>query len=300
MAIESVTHPADLTRWDPDQQPYYLELFGETSPRIDVHYAEAFSPSYDDESLPVEKSAPIYEYFWTIGHPGLPTHEEGVVRFLHLEKDGAGRAEKLWGHLNDDPAARVYLFFPLGGGWRIKELVATVKYLKPVREEHTLMEEAAKDWEQLQPVVAGASQIAGMAAPAVGPVGLGAASALSAIARLKVNSVPRAKGFEWSAGKVTCPTEAGPLQGVMWELPRKLFAMVGGRISGSVAVSFIPDRRQAEGTVVEELPSPHQLDLRCHAVVYGAGKDIWAPDKSEYLRLAVAPRLPEARRAVRI
>jgi len=293
MTIESASHPADLTKWDPDVQPFYLELFGETSPEIDVHYAEASSPSSDTTEVSVAKSAPIYEYFWTVGHPGLPRHADGVARFLHLDKPGADeRAEQLWGHLKDDPAARVYLFFPLGGGWRIKELVATVKYLTPVREEQSLMEQAAKDWQQLQPVVAGASQVAGMVAPAAGPVGVGAASALAAIAKLKVNSVPRAKGFEWSAGKVTFGSSLGIMQGVMWELPKNMFAVLGGRLTGSVAVSFIPDNHQAAGEVAQDTPQPKQLDVLAHAVVRGPDQDFWAPTSREFVHLSVAPRLP--------
>lgn len=293
MTIESASYPENLAGWEAAEQPFYLELFGETSPEVDIHYAEASSPSSTDPDNPVARSSPIYEYYWTIGHPGLPRNAEGLSRFLHLGKPGATeRAEKLWGHLKDDPAATVYVFFPLGGGWRIKELVATVKYLTPVREQQNLMDQAAKEWQQLQPVVDGAGTVARLAAPALGPIGVGASTALSAIAKLKVDSVPQAKGFEWSAGKVTFASRAGVMQGVMWDLPRNMFAVLGGRLTGSVAVSFIPDRRQARGQVAREMPPPEPLDVLSHAVVYGPDQDHWAPGIRDFVHLTVSPRLP--------
>ncbi|HEY3759177.1 MAG TPA: hypothetical protein VGL37_05410 [Solirubrobacteraceae bacterium] len=41
MTIESISHPADLAQWKgEDEDPFYLEVFGETSPVIDTTYAE--------------------------------------------------------------------------------------------------------------------------------------------------------------------------------------------------------------------------------------------------------------------
>lgn len=42
--IEVVSYPADLTQWDPTKTPFYLELFGDTSPvleRLILGVAEA-------------------------------------------------------------------------------------------------------------------------------------------------------------------------------------------------------------------------------------------------------------------
>jgi hypothetical protein len=41
MTIESVSHPDPLSGWDADdsEQPYYLELFGETRPSVNIAYA---------------------------------------------------------------------------------------------------------------------------------------------------------------------------------------------------------------------------------------------------------------------
>jgi hypothetical protein len=292
MTIESASFPEDLSTWSPDEHPFYLELFGETSPTLDIHYAEASSSSPDEAGNPIRKGAPIYEYFWTLGHPGLPRTEGGPLSFLHGDEEGHHpTAEALWGHLRDDPAARVYVYFPLGGGWRVKELVATVKYLSPIRDEHSLMEQAAKDWQQIQPAIATASQVAGLASPLIGPVGVGAASALSAIAKVKMTSVPQAKGFEWSAAKVTFPSDSGPMQGFMWDLPRRMFELLGGRLGGSVAVSFIPDARQRPGVVATGRPAPELKSILCHASVRGP-EDHWAPAKNQFVELAVAPQYP--------
>ncbi len=299
MTIESVSYPDDLTVWKPDDDPFYLELYGETAPVLDIHYAEASSAAADEASMSSGKGAPIYEYFWTLGHPGLPRQDGGPFSFLH--GDAAGHhpaAEELWGHLRDDPAARVYVYFPLSGGWRIKELVATVKYLSPIRDEHSLRDQASKDWQDVQPAVATAGQVAGLASPFLGPVGVGAASALSAIAKVKLTSVPQAKGFEWSVAKVTFPSDSGPMQGVMWELPRKMFELLGGRLTGSLAVSFIPDLRQKPGEIATSLPDPQPQTISCHASIRGP-KDHWAPGINKFIHLMVVPHNPSEPRSGR-
>lgn len=38
--IEVASHPADLRNWNPRESLYYLEVFGETQPLVDVNYAE--------------------------------------------------------------------------------------------------------------------------------------------------------------------------------------------------------------------------------------------------------------------
>jgi hypothetical protein len=292
MTIESKSYPAELKKWQPSETPFYLELFGETSPIIDTTYAEVIQAGAADGTVTSADAAPIYEYYWTIGHPGLPQRNGGLFQFLQSEQSAS---QHLWQHLQE-PAGRVYVFFPLGGGWRVKELVATVKYLTPVREQQTLMDVAAKDWQQLQPLVASASQIAQIASPAFGPAGVGAASALAGIAKMKINSVPQARGFEWSVGKVTFGSERGVMQGVMWALPKLMFEELGGRLTGSVAVSFIPDRVQVHGTVGADVPAPDEMAILAHAVIYGPDGPVWAPDERQFVELAVAPRLPVGRK----
>jgi hypothetical protein len=111
--ITVASFPADLGKWDQDEHPYYLEVFGEAEPVLDMAHAEV---------MPVGGSAaasasptPIYEYWWTIGHGGSkPQHR-------HLFE--SRKKVDLW-HRLEDIAARVYLYFPISGGWRTQELAA--------------------------------------------------------------------------------------------------------------------------------------------------------------------------------
>ncbi len=48
--IEVVSYPADLTHWDLTKTPFYLELFGDTSPVLDTHYGEVIKPGPVDGS----------------------------------------------------------------------------------------------------------------------------------------------------------------------------------------------------------------------------------------------------------
>lgn len=50
------------------------------------------------------------------------------------------------------------------------------------------------------------------------------------------------QGFDWYAEKVTVPPAArhGVMQGVVWAIPREMFELLGGRLTGSLALSFIP------------------------------------------------------------
>jgi len=125
--IEVVSHPTDLATEDPKDPPFYLQVYGQTEPLLEITYAEVV-PAVGEMATTIT-STPIYEYWWTIGHPGQgPEH--------HHLWPGRPKDQSLWKKL-DNPVARVYLYFPVHAGWRIKELVATVKYLSPVHDEET-------------------------------------------------------------------------------------------------------------------------------------------------------------------
>ena len=184
----------------------------------------------------------------------------------------------------------------MGGGWRVKELAATIKYMTPVAHEETFMEKAAQGWQTIQPLVDGASKLASIAQPVAGAAAAQSAKVLGAMAQLKISSVPSIKGFEWSAGKVAFGNKehGGVAQGVMWTLPPSMFQELGGRLTGSLAITLIPDRRQGEGGASTEPPDPQAQDLLAHAVVYhpdGHDHDIWAPAIDAFVHLAIAPRI---------
>jgi hypothetical protein len=288
--IEVATHPKDLATWDQDKHPFYLEVFGETQPLLDMGYAEVVPPAGD--AATTTASTPIYEYWWTIGHPGqAPEHH-------HLWPHRPAE-HSLWKDL-EEPAARVYLYFPIHAGWRIKELVATVKYLSPVHDEKNWAAAASKEWEQLQPILEGAGNVAAKLGPipGVGTIAAGAAPILSTLAKLKIGSVPQGvKGFDWSVGKVTFGSKErhGVMQGVMWTLPKAMFELLGGRLTGSVAVSFIPSRSQTASTVSSsEAWTPQSAPLLAHAVVYTDEGSKWIPNSSDFVELSLSPRVPDA------
>jgi hypothetical protein len=278
--ISAATWPSDLSKWDQDKYPFYLEVFGETEPVLDMSYAEVIPAR--GASAESTQATPIYEYWWTIGHGGHgPEHK-------HLFE--GRKSELLWTKL-DKTAARVYLYFPISGGWRTKELIGTVKYLSPVSDQKDWSEKAAADWQRAQPALAGASQVAsGLAVvPGVGAAAAGAAPILSALSKIQVGSVPQGvKGFDWYVEKVTFgPSKShGVMQGVVWALPRQMFELLGGRLTGSLALSFIPSRPHESGS---EEWSPKPLPLLAHAVVYADGKPTWVPAQNKFVELLLHP-----------
>jgi hypothetical protein len=273
--IEVVSWPADLASWDPEKQPFYLEFFGEAEPLVDAAYAEVVSP--DLSAAPF--SAPVYEYWWTVGHPGSIEHHEHWYTRQKADKQP-------WETLAD-PAARVYVYFPITGGWRVKEVIATLKYLIPMKDHQSLLNEAAKDLQALQPAFGAAGQVAGLI-----PGGATASKWMETVAKLKLSSVPQTKDLPWSAGKVTFGSKYGVMQGVVWTLPKSVFERLGGRLTGSVALSFIPASKQKSGQR-GELSS---LDAAVHAVVYESnGTRWWIPDAPAngrgFIHLKLSPRL---------
>ena len=276
--IEEVSWPLSLADWDPREQPFYLEFYGEAEPLLDVHYGEVVKAGKNDAESRAE--VPVYRYWWTIGH---------AERRDPMRTD---EAEIPWKHL-DDEAAVVYVYFPIDAGWRAKEIATTLDYLSPVKQQHDWFEAVGKDFQMLQPLVGDASSIAGLV-----PGGTTASKWLDTIAQLKVSSVPQTKGFDWSVSKVTFKPKAAPdgtkrgvRQGVEWRLPRAVFEDLGGRITGSLAVSFIPAKRQAPGAR-DDLSGT----ILAHASVREDNGEEWLlPDPGSGHRvigLKIAPQLP--------
>ncbi len=276
--IEVVSHPADLATWDAGKHPFfYLELYGETRPWVDQTYAEVQPAGpVDSTSQQAVTATPLYRYWWTIGHGVAPQ-----------------QLDEVWSHLRDDPAARVYLYFPLDKGWRIKELVATVQYLQPVHQQVNWWNQRVEDWKTLlAPLVA---NVGALASTIPQPMIAGAGSALSTIAKLQVNSVPQVDGFEWSVSKVTMrEVEQGVMQGVMWTLPRKMFTELGSRLTGSLALSFIPSQRQGKQGAATGMPRFDPGDILAHTVVRGPDDDIWAPSQTQFVALRIHPQAAES------
>lgn len=280
--IAAASFPSDLSSWNQDERPYYFEVLGEVEPTLDVAHAEVVPAGGSDAATATPM--PIYEYWWTIGHGGnKPEHH-------HLFE--ARTKQDLW-HRLDDVAARVYLYFPVSGGWRVQELAASAKYLSPVQHQSDWTEKAGAEWQRMQPIIAGAGQAASAlgVVPGVGTIAAGAAPILSAIARLQLGSVPQGvKGFDWYVEKVTVPPAKshGVLQGIVWAIPKEMFELLGGRLTGSLAVSFVPAATAGQQGVWQ----PQPLPLLAHAAVYADGESSWVPGRNEFVRLLLSPKTP--------
>jgi hypothetical protein len=65
--------------------------------------------------------------------------------------------------------------------------------------------------------------------------------------------------------------------------------MLGGRLTGSVALSFIP-----AATVGREPWAARPLPLLAHAAVYADGETCWVPAQNKFIELPLSPRTPGA------
>jgi hypothetical protein len=134
---------------------------------------------------------------------------------------------------------------------------------------------------------------------------------------LKLSSVPQGAGLDWSDSKVTFghpestegesnqgnpdaaqrsetdPADTGVMQGVVWTLPAKMFTELGGRLTGSLAVTFIPCELQMGAQPASGEPTFQPRAILAHAVVYPKGVDpCWVPAERRFIRLHVAPQPP--------
>jgi len=99
------------------------------------------------------------------------------------------------------------------------------------------------------------------------------------------------KGFDWYVEKVTVPAAAhhGVMQGVVWAIPKEMFELLGGRLTGSLALSFIP-------AAAADQPSweARTLPMLAHAAVYADGQTSWVPAQNRFVELPLSPRIPAA------
>jgi len=163
-------------------------------------------------ALSTVNPAPVYEYWWTLGHTGSRDPTRHGIHFPHPR----GLHTEGWQAL-EDPAAHVYVGFPTTGNWRVKEIMTSLQYLAPLRQEHQTWQKISDDLQALSPLVDDAASLA-----AVVPGGGAAGTVLSTISRLTIASVPQTV-VGWFVEKVTWATDDGnggaPYQGVAWQLP---------------------------------------------------------------------------------
>lgn len=282
--IEYVSSPAPLSQWQPAEKPFYLEVFGETSPVLDTASAEVVPAGKADAVS--TSSAPVYEYWWTLGHPGAAPHHEQPWDTMDPPDHSTA---PIWERLQDT-AARVYLYFPVNKGWRVREIMATVKYLTPVHQQESWWTQAGNDLKLLAPLVNDAGNVAALI-----PGGATVSKWLTTISKLQLSSVPQTKEFPWSVEKVTFGGNGHEvMQGVAWNLPNSLLMAQGGRLTGSLAVSVIPAREQAPDQTDESAVAVGAAKV--HAGIYPKdGEEIWlpGPDARSFIELSITPKMPD-------
>ena len=77
IVITVASHPPDLASWDQRADPYYLEVFGEIEPVLDMTHAEVLPPGRS--AAQTTAATPVYEYWWTIGHGGTKPEHHHLV-----------------------------------------------------------------------------------------------------------------------------------------------------------------------------------------------------------------------------
>jgi hypothetical protein len=321
VSLKVVSFPEPLTTWDPAdaKQYFYFELVGEASPALDDSQGElAATPKADAGGVTGTR---VYEYVWTIGRLGVWQHRPETPHGLAHRSQGdeafsdiapevtpSVPATDFWGKLKD-PAAHVYVYFPLAESWRVSELGATVKYLSPMPDDETFLDRTAKDVQALQPIVGAVGQLANVAAPGAGAVISSSARVIGALAQMKTNSLPQTAAFPWAVAKTTfiwTRKEGGvekktPMAGVAWSLPKTMFEELGGRISGSVAVIFVPVTAQKDrgitveqGTNQDTKPEPPAPPILARAIIHGPDPIRSPPEDPDggFIKLQVAPAVP--------
>ena len=290
--IEAVSHPSVLGTWDPFGCKPYLELYGETRPLLYLNNAQMVLPGSIDHMPQMATAIPIYEYFWTIGIPENLTCKPSK----HASNRGIFCSKR------NDIGADVWLFFPVTCGWRACEVVATVKYLRPLPHKHKLMEKVSRYWASTTPVV---EDVANIAKLLPNPATDAAATILNWLAKLRITSLPPVEGFEWSVNKVTTrvKSDVGPevMEGVHWTLPESMFTELGCRLTGSVAAYFQPTRiQQNEGNSGNQHEEGQKKPILARAVVHIVsdkfvptedGENKYDADK-DFMKLDITPCLP--------
>lgn len=268
-----VSYPPDLGTWDPSVDPYF-EFYGETTPHLCMGHLETVSTSSDD-ARKTEPFMAVYEYFWTLGVSEDKRSQPGSHLFRH-----------------DDPGAEVWLLFPRTGGWRICEVVAAIRYLRPLPHTHNLMEKATDYWEKASPLLDKVSNIAKDLPVAGAPT----ATLISMLAKMRLTSLPPVDGFLWSVDKVTKCVGSEVLEGVQWKLPKTIFTDLGGtRLTGSITVYFHSAHLQQNGVVSTHEPEFEQKDILARAIVHAQKGDQCVPpgedDESveRYIKRGIKP-----------
>lgn len=104
-------HPINWDSWNLNSSMPYLELYGETQPFICTNLTETLPANAMNNDPIMIAGPPIHKYFWTIG---IPKHLYDRMNSRH------------------DIKAEVTVYFLLTADWRVEEIVATIKFVRPL------------------------------------------------------------------------------------------------------------------------------------------------------------------------
>jgi hypothetical protein len=141
--------------------------------------------------------------------------------------------------------AHVTLSFPRNKGFWVHEIAASVKLLSPPPLDFA--EKVDADVKALQPFIGLAGGAVAAVGTVAGPVVSAAGHVLDAVAKAKVNDVPSTKEFPWSVQQFSTANS----DVVVWNLPENMFTLCGDRITGSIAVVFLPTTPSAPPTAFD-------------------------------------------------
>lgn len=277
-------YPSDWSTWNSSSLQPYLELYGEAHPFICTNLTETLSAHSINNDPQMKAVVPIYEYFWTIG-----ISEHLCARFAqHLENVVQKKVDSF---RHQDTGAEVTLYFPLTGGWRVEPVVASIKYVRPLPHHDNLVKKVAEYWDTVAPIV---SKVAELTEHLDIPGVSTSASLINTLAKVPITSLPPVEGLPWTLTKVTGYLDSEIRDGVQWTLPKKLFYVLGRRLTGSIAVYFHPaqSRQKQQETVSNNQLIAQTRPILAQAVVHGDGKRLPSIEKDgkEYIELDVTPR----------
>jgi hypothetical protein len=267
----------DSSTWDSwntgnSDSSYYFELYGETQPFLCTNFTETLQDHSLDNDPRMKAQPPIYEYFWTIG-----ISDHLLNQFSHNDTD------KLWHH---SAGAKVSVYFPLKHGWRVEEVLASVKYVRPLPHQDDLVKKVTEYWNIVAPGVGKAAEfIEHLDIPGVSM----GATLIDTLAKAPITSLPPVEGLEWQVRKTTNFVGGEIMEGVRWTLPRKLFSVLGNWLTGSLAVYFHPYYEQKQQKKVFD--QPQAGPILAQAEVYNPGQQIPPSKEEKSISLNITPRL---------
>jgi hypothetical protein len=274
--LETVSWPPDLERCDEGMSRLTLQLYGQTSPSI--------CPLTEEWHLATEgDNVPLYEYVWSLALA------EDVCDSL-----ASSTQEHSLPFRHADDSAMIWLLFPQTCGWRVCELAATIKLLRPLPHDDKLLEKVSDYWKIAAPTIDSVATLLGSVPT---PQTQAVATVVGVLAKLRLTALPPVEGYAWSVRRVSRLVGDEIREGVQWTLPKSMFTKLGGRVTGSLLVYLQPVARQRGTTVATQAPAMQMGAILVRGVVRGLQdpktyipNDDCDDQESAYLQLHIRPK----------